>query len=89
MSNILPNPIMLLFTCNITFSFSSPLIAEAISVRNNVILFFISKIAFEVIQLFELLHAVVSIFVIHFSLLLHILGAVNIHHSPVFSRKES
>jgi len=87
-TNVLSNFVVFLFSTNVTFNFSSPLICVTVSVWNNVILIFISEVAFKVVELFELLNFIVSK-PVYFSLLLNALGAMDVHHSPVFGRKES
>ena len=86
-TNVLSNFVMFLFSSNVTFNFSSPLICVTVSVWDNVILIFISEVAFKVVELFELLNFIVSE-PVYFSLFLNALGAMDVHHSPVFSRKE-
>ena len=87
-TNVLSNFVMFLFSSNVTFNFSSPLICVTVSVWDNVILFFICQVTFKVVELFELLNFIVSELV-YFSLLLNALGTMNVHHSPIFCRKES
>ena len=61
MTNILTNFVMFLFTDNVAFGFGSPLISEAVSVWYDVVFIFVGKVAFEVVELFELCNVFVSV----------------------------
>ena len=61
MTNVLTNFVMFLFTDNVAFGFGSPLISEAVSVWYDVVFIFVGKVAFEVVELFELCNVFVSV----------------------------
>jgi len=51
MTEVLAYLVMLLFTCYVAFDFVSPLVSEAVSVWNKVVLVFVCKVALEVVEL--------------------------------------